>query len=57
MNNVGMYYSVYFIRGYAIHGYRSVPTYPASAGCLRLPMADAKRIYNWVEIGMPIYVF
>src|SRR4051794_1016927 len=31
-NSEGMYYSFYFIGGYAIHGYHSVPNYPASHG-------------------------
>ncbi|NLT05392.1 MAG: murein L,D-transpeptidase, partial [Solirubrobacterales bacterium] len=31
-NSLGMVHSNYFIRGYAIHGYKSVPTYPASHG-------------------------
>jgi L,D-transpeptidase catalytic domain len=56
-NNIGMYYSVYFIRGYATHGYHSVPTYPASHGCLRNPIPDSKHIYNWIDIGDPIYVY
>ncbi len=56
-NSLGMYYSVYFIRGYAIHGYQSVPTYPASHGCLRNPIPDSKHIYDWVDIGDPIYVY
>jgi hypothetical protein len=56
-NSLGMYYSVYFIRGYAIHGYKSVPTYPASHGCLRNPIPDSKHIYDWVDIGDPIYVY
>jgi lipoprotein-anchoring transpeptidase ErfK/SrfK len=57
-NSEGMYYSSYFIRGYAVHGYPSVPaTYPASHGCLRVPIPDAVRIYNWIDIGDTIYVF
>lgn len=56
LNNVGMYYSVYYNGGYAIHGYKSVPTYPASAGCLRNPTPDSKHIYDWVSIGMPIHI-
>lgn len=56
-NSLGMYYSAYFIRGYATHGYKSVPTYPASHGCLRLPIADAVHVYNWIDIGDPIYVY
>jgi hypothetical protein len=57
-NNIGMYYSVYFHRGYAIHGYHSVPArYPASHGCVRSPIPDAQSIYKWVSIGMSIYVY
>jgi hypothetical protein len=56
-NSVGMYYSVYFIRGYAIHGYHSVPNYPASHGCVRNPIPDSKFIYNWVRLGMSIYTY
>ena len=37
----GMVHSNYFIGGYAIHGYVSVPAYPASHGCLRVPIPDA----------------
>lgn len=52
-----MYYSVYFRGGYAIHGYASVPNYNASHGCVRNPIPFSRFIYNWVEIGMPIYVY
>jgi hypothetical protein len=57
-NSHGMYYSSYFYGGYAIHGYASVPaTYPASHGCLRVPIPDAYRIYSWIDIGDTVYVF
>jgi hypothetical protein len=56
-NSLGMYYSVYFIRGYATHGYHDVPTYPASHGCLRNPIPDSVHIYNWIDLGDPIYVY
>lgn len=52
-----MYMSNYFIRGYAIHGFPSVPTYEASHGCLRVPNADAVSIYNWIKLGDHIYVY
>ena len=50
-NALGMYKSSYFIRGYAIHGYVSVPAFNASHGCLRVPMEDAARIYGWLGMG------
>jgi hypothetical protein len=56
-NSLGMYYSSYFIRGYAIHGYESVPNYPASHGCLRTFIADQPRIYDLTFVGQPIYVY
>jgi len=56
-NNLGMYYSWYFIGGYAIHGYKSVPNYPASHGCLRTFIADQPEIFNRIEYGESIYVF
>jgi hypothetical protein len=47
----GMYYSNFFIGGYAIHGYNPAPDYPASHGCMRLPIVDAITAYNWLAIG------
>jgi lipoprotein-anchoring transpeptidase ErfK/SrfK len=55
-NAKGMLDSNYFIRGYAIHGYYSVPPYNASHGCLRVPLADARHIYNWLRIGDVVWV-
>jgi lipoprotein-anchoring transpeptidase ErfK/SrfK len=56
-NSEGMYYSVYWHGGYAIHGYASVPAYPASHGCVRNEIRDAIFAYNWVSIGMSIYTY
>lgn len=54
----GMYYSLFFLRGFAIHGYPSVPTYPASHGCVRTPMWFAPGFYRrWGKIGTEIHVF
>jgi hypothetical protein len=56
-NSHGMVHSSYFIGGYAIHGYASVPNFPASHGCLRVPIPNALSIYNWIDIGDPIYTY
>ena len=56
-NSHGMVHSSYFIGGYAIHGYASVPNFPASHGCLRVPIPNALSIYNWIDIGDPIYSY
>lgn len=56
-NSLGMVHSVYFIRGYAVHGYKSVPTRPASHGCLRMPIPDARSIYDWMRMGTRVDVY
>jgi hypothetical protein len=55
-NSKGMVHSSYFIRGYAIHGFASVPPYGASHGCLRIPIPDAYRVFKWIDIGDQIRV-
>ena len=56
-NAKGMVHSSYFIRGYAIHGYASVPVYPASHGCLRVPLEEALSIFSWVRYGDRVDVY
>ena len=56
-NHLGMVESNYFIRGYAIHGYKSVPVYPASHGCLRVPVPNAAQIDRQITLGMKIMVY
>jgi hypothetical protein len=56
-NSKGMVHSSYFIGGYAIHGYPSVPNYPASHGCLRVPIPSAWSIFNWIDLGDPIHTY
>ena len=47
----GMYYSDFFFTGYAIHGYNPAPDYPASHGCMRLPIVDAIPAFDWLALG------
>ncbi len=56
-NAKGMYYSFYFYGGYAIHGYYSVPNYPASHGCIRTFIADQPEIFDRIHYGESIFVF
>jgi peptidoglycan hydrolase-like protein with peptidoglycan-binding domain len=56
-NSHGMYYSNYFIGGYAIHGYASVPPYAASHGCIRIPIPSAISVYRWIRLGDRISVY
>jgi hypothetical protein len=54
----GMYYSIYFLRGFAIHGYHSVPPYQASHGCVRTPLWFARAFYErWGHLGTVIRIF
>jgi L,D-transpeptidase-like protein len=53
----GMYYSDFFTGGYAIHGYDPAPDYPASHGCMRLPITDAISVWNWLSIGVGVDVY
>ena len=57
LNDHGMYYSWYFYRGYAVHGYKSVPDYPASQGCLRTFVADQPEVYERIQYGEDIYIW
>ncbi len=56
-NSKSMYYSVYFIGGYATHGYSSVPNGRASHGCVRNPIQFSRFIYNWIDLGDPMHTY
>jgi PKD repeat protein len=52
-----LYDPLYFTGGYAIHGNPSVPPYPASHGCVRIPMWLAPQLYRTVPYGETVYVY
>ena len=52
-----LWYPTYFLRGFAIHGYPEVPTYPASHGCVRVPMWVATRLYSMHPYGYTIRIY
>ena len=57
-NSEGMYFSVYFIRGYATHGYNPVPMHEAAShGCVRNPIPFSRYIYNWIHLGDAIHIY
>jgi hypothetical protein len=56
-NSLGMYYSLYFLRGFAMHGYNPVPVYPASHGCVRLPIWFARSFFDRWPVGATIRIF
>jgi len=52
-----LWYPSYFLRGFAIHGYPDVPPYPASHGCVRIPMWLAPSLYTQIPVGSAIYIY
>lgn len=56
-NAKGMVDAAYFIGGYAIHGYASVPNYPASHGCIRIPIPNARQVRDAVSLGEQVFVY
>ena len=52
-----MYYSNYISGGVAIHGYPSVPTVPASHGCIRIPMFAAREVSKLMQLGTIVLVY
>jgi hypothetical protein len=52
-----LWYPLYFLRGFALHGYPSVPAYPASHGCVRLPMWFAPGFHARWSHGATVRIF
>jgi hypothetical protein len=48
---------MYFLRGFAIHGYPSVPAWPASHGCVRVPMWLATSLRERWGYGSVVRVY
>ncbi|WP_283194787.1 L,D-transpeptidase family protein [Rhizobium sp. AN80A] len=42
--------------GIALHQSNSVPRYPASHGCVRMPDAFAKQLFKMTEMGVPVII-
>lgn len=51
-----LYDPSYFIGGYAFHGSPSVPTYPASHGCIRIPMYQSRAFHDRNPIGTYVFI-
>ena len=52
-----LYHPNYFYGGVAIHGSSSIPFYPASHGCIRIPLFAAKEFSDLVWVGMYVVVY
>jgi Putative peptidoglycan binding domain/L,D-transpeptidase catalytic domain/PKD domain len=51
-----LWYPMYFKGGFAIHGYPSVPAFPASHGCVRVPMWIAPTLFGTNDYGTTVVV-
>jgi lipoprotein-anchoring transpeptidase ErfK/SrfK len=52
-----LYYPSYFNGGIAVHGSPSIPPYPASHGCVRIPLFADKALFKMMPVGMPVFVY
>jgi hypothetical protein len=52
-----MPFTMGFLGNFAIHGYWSVPPYPASHGCVREPVWVARWVFDRSSIGERVYVY
>jgi photosystem II stability/assembly factor-like uncharacterized protein len=52
-----MPYASFFHNGEGLHGYEDVPAYPASHGCVRLPMPEAPWVYGFAYMGATVNVY
>jgi len=52
-----LYYPSYIVNGIAVHGSLSVPTYPASHGCIRVPMFAAKELSGLMPVAIEVSVY
>lgn len=52
-----VYYANYITGGVAIHGYLTVPTTPASHGCIRIPMFAAREVSKQLALGTIVLVY
>ncbi len=52
-----MHNPLYIVGGIAIHGSQDVPAYPASHGCIRIPMFASARLPYMVPKGTRVWVY
>ena len=52
-----LYYPMAITSGIAIHGYPTVPTYPASHGCVRTQNWDQDVLYPLTPMGTRVYIY
>ena len=52
-----LFYPCYIVNGIAIHGSPSIAAYPASHGCIRIPMFAAKAFHDMTPVGTIVVVY
>jgi peptidoglycan hydrolase-like protein with peptidoglycan-binding domain len=52
-----LYYPSYFLGGIAIHGSNSIPPYPDSHGCIRVPRFADRALFRMIKMQMEVYVY
>ncbi len=52
-----LYDPLYFINGTAIHGNPAIPAYPASHGCVRIPMTVARELFRLAPLGLTVLIY
>jgi hypothetical protein len=52
-----LYYPSYIMNGIAIHGSLSIPPYPDSHGCIRVPMFAARELSALMPVGMEVVIY
>lgn len=54
----GPRYKPLYLRGIlAIHGYPSVPAWPASHGCIRVPLWDMDEFFPLIGVGTKVHIY
>jgi lipoprotein-anchoring transpeptidase ErfK/SrfK len=52
-----LYYPNYIHNGIAIHGSLAMAVYPASHGCIRIPMFASKKLSELTPVGTEVIVY
>jgi hypothetical protein len=52
-----LYYPNYILNGIAIHGSPAMAVYPASHGCIRIPMFASKELSKLTPVGTEVIVY
>jgi peptidoglycan hydrolase-like protein with peptidoglycan-binding domain len=54
--HVWLPWASYVVGGVAMHSFSSVPGYPASHGCIRVPAPEAVWLYQVTPLGTPVWI-